>query len=101
MGQEEEHGAGQELHAKIAGQELDMKNLPVNMIFTILGVVGIGILIWQGIVHAQDSKETGAAFVMAVKEQTAAIKEQTRAQWEQNCLMRFPKAPDLCLQPRR
>lgn len=72
-----------------------IKSVSINTLLTVLCAIGIGVLVWQGYTHSQDSRDASAAFVAAIKEQTTAIKEQTAVQREANCLVIF-KDPANC-----
>lgn len=72
-----------------------LKSTSINTIITLFAAIGVGVLVWQGFVHSQDTRDASAAFVGAIKEQTVAIKEQTSVQREANCLTIF-KDPANC-----
>lgn len=79
----------EEAQLEIAGQKISLKSVALNTFLTVMilaGVIAIAALFWR---HENDTRETGRAFVEAIKEQTVAVKEQTVAAREQNCLMRF------------
>lgn len=79
----------EEVSAEIAGQKLSLKSVALNTLTTVatlIGVIVICMFLWQ---HQQETKEAGAAFVSALKEQTIAYKEGTATQREQNCLLKF------------
>lgn len=83
-----------------------LKSQSMNTLITLLVAVGVGVLVWQGFTHSQESRDAGVAFVAAIKEQTAAIKDQTSAAREGNCLSRFSDAEkrdkaDFCRQIAR
>jgi hypothetical protein len=78
-----------EVDAEIAGQKLTIKSASLGTIATVVGLVGVGVLVWQGYTHSQESRDASAAFVSAIKEQTVAMKDQTAVQREANCLVVF------------
>src|SRR5688572_7348554 len=84
-----------ELTAKVAGQELALKGVSINTIATVVTLIAVGVLLYIAFSHAQDSRDAGAAFVGAIKEQTTAIKEATQVQREGNCLA-VVKDPEQC-----
>ena len=88
-----EQGEGQELHAKVAGQELDLKNVPLNTIATIATLIVIagaaaGGYFWAD-AHSKETRDASKVFVEAIKDQTAAIRSATVVAKEQNCLLRY------------
>lgn len=76
------------LDAEIGGQKLKYSG-PVNTLFTVLTFFVVGLLAYGLYTHDQNSKETALAFVGALKEQTAAMKDGTAVAREQNCLLKF------------
>lgn len=96
----------QELNAEIAGQKLNLRNVPIgalSSVATLLLLVGLGVGLWH---HVEDTRSASQAFVNALKEQTVAIRDQTAAQREQTCMMRFtdkdkPANADWCRQISR
>lgn len=97
---------GVDVDITLAGNGVRLKNVKslntVATVATLMIVAGGFSLIYQQIsAHAQDARDTGKAFVEAIKEQTAAVKEQTQAAREQNCLISMPiemrrQDPDAC-----
>lgn len=85
-----EQEVGTDIDVEVAGQKVNVKNIPsfqtLLAIFTLVIVSLIAYALWT---HEQETKEAGQAFVSAIKDQTAAVREQTTVQREQNCLMRF------------
>lgn len=78
-----------ELTAKVAGQEVSLKNVSLNTIATVTTLVAVGVLLYVAVTHSQEAKDSGRAFVEAIKEQTKSQLEQTSVMREQTCIMRF------------
>jgi hypothetical protein len=89
----------EEVTGEIAGQKFTLKSLSLNTLLTLIGVVGVvavSVLMWT---HLGESKESSAAMVGALRELTAAQKDQTMVAREQNCLISLPqdrRDPELC-----
>ena len=79
----------EEISAKIAGQEINLKSLHMNTLLTGIGALFAGVCAVGLYFHIQHEDSANLAFIGALKEQTTAIKEQTQVGREQNCLMRF------------
>lgn len=83
----------EELNAEIAGQKISLKSVAINTIVTLLTFalcVVTTSIVWQ---HTTDARETGKAFVSAIKEQTEATTEQAKLLREANCLQGYQGPP--------
>lgn len=90
MGDPERNG-GADISAKIAGQEVTIKNIKsVNTIITILTFATVCMIAFLLYEHRFDERGAKAEFVMAIKELTSAQRETTAVAREQNCLLSFP-----------
>ncbi len=81
-----------DLDAEIAGQKLSLKNVSINTIATVATLMVVSVLMYGGLQHVQEAREASAAFVAAIKDQTAASREQTGVMKEQVCMLRFDQA---------
>jgi len=75
----------EEVSGEIAGQKFTLKSLSLNTLLTLLGVIGVVVCCVLLYTHLGDSKDANAAFVGAIKDLTAAQKEQTSVAREGNC----------------
>lgn len=85
----------EELQVDAKNLTATIKSASLNTVVSVLAAIGVGVLVWQGYTHSQDSRDASKAFVEAIKEQTVAIKDQTSAVRESNCLAVF-KDPANC-----
>lgn len=88
------------MEGKIGGQEFKYSG-PINNLFTILGTVGVALLIYIGIQHDGSARDT----TMAIKELSGEMRTATAVQRERNCLEKFkpeerqtPSNADWCKQ---
>lgn len=81
---------GSDVALEVAGQKLNLRNIKsLNAIATIVGMF-VGLLVLYILfTHQQDAKEGYREFVVAIKEQTTAIRDGTAAQREQTCILKF------------
>lgn len=68
---------------------INIKSFQMNTLLTFVAVVFSGAALAGIWFHMNETRETGAMFISALKEQTIAIRDQTQVAREQNCLMRF------------
>lgn len=74
--------SSQEVSADTAIGKFSIKSANLNTLATVVTLVLSGILLYVVITHTVDARDASKAFV-------EALKEQTTAQREQNCLMRY------------
>lgn len=80
---------------KLSRDGISLKSATLNTLLTLIAALaGVGSLVLL-LQHQQDMREANLAFVSAVKDQTAAIKEQTKVAREANCLI-IVKDPEQC-----
>lgn len=72
---------GAELDAEIGGQKLKYSG-PVNTLVTVLGFVVTCLIGWVLFTHSAETKEASNALVSALKDQTQALREN-------NCLQTY------------
>lgn len=72
-----------ELSADIWGQKVSLKSQSLNTIICILILVVVCLIGYHGFTHSADSKDAAKEFVSAIKENTQAIRQG-------NCLAEFP-----------
>lgn len=86
----EQMQSGSDVQLKVAGQEFNVKNVKsLNTLLTFFGFAASVLILYMLWMHQQDQRDSGAAFVGALKEQTTAIREGTAAQREQTCMLKF------------
>lgn len=96
--------SGADVSLKVAGQEINVKNVKsLNTAATLVTLCLVLLIGYAFFLHTEETKTASAAFVGALKEQTTAIREQTAAQREQTCIMKFdqrerPNNADFCKQ---
>lgn len=83
----------QTVDLQLIGQKVKISGHDVNLIVTVLSAIGIAVLVWIAVGHQQDAREASAAFVAAIKEQTAAQREQIIVMREANCLQSYQGPP--------
>lgn len=87
-------GSGEQtVDVQLAGQKVKITGHDVNLIVTVLSAIGIALLLWVAVAHQQDARDASAAFVAAIKEQTASQREQTGVMREANCLQSYQGPP--------
>lgn len=74
-----------ELDADIAGQKLKF-NGPVNTLFTVLTFIGVSLVAYVTWNHAADAKSQASELSIALRDQTQALREN-------NCLQGY-RGPD-------
>lgn len=107
----------EEASVEIAGQKVNLKSIALNSfitLLTLLGVVGIGALLWTHLEHTRDAfaqqirlqEAQNASHIAALKEQTAVTRENAIEQRRQNCLLEIeqkerPKWAQFCKENSR
>lgn len=90
----EEVGNGADIAVEAFGNKLNVKNVKsLNTMATLAILVVVCVIAYGGYMHQQEAKESGAAFVAAVKEQTVSMREQTAVMRESNCLQSYQGPP--------
>lgn len=79
----------EELTAEVAGQKLSLKSVALNTLATVATLIAVGVLLTITWIHHTDGREGRNEFISALKEQTAAQRENAALQREQNCLFKF------------
>jgi len=83
---------GADISAKVAGQEVNIKNIKsVNTIFTLLGFALTCLIAFMLFEHRNDERGARHEFILAIKELTGAQRETTSSMREQNCLLSLPQ----------
>jgi len=84
---------GSDLSLEVGGQKLNVKNVKsINTFLTAFAAAGVAFVAYQGFTHSEDSKSSRVEFIGVIKEQTLVMRDQTAAQREQNCLLKFDQA---------
>ena len=81
----EEHGNGADVAVKIAGQEVNIKNVKsLNTLATMTTLVVAILIAYGGWMHSTEAKENN-------KDIAKELKEVAKAAREQNCLLSLPQ----------